>query len=71
MEYSKVYNKIVARGKERGNDKKKLEGYYEAHHILPKCLGGADSKENLVLIDDEIKYMSNFVVGANEKDYHL
>ena len=24
-----------------------------------------------VLIDDEIKYMSNFVVGANEKDYHL
>ena len=24
-----------------------------------------------ILIDDEIKYMSNFVVGANEKDYHL
>lgn len=50
MEYSKVYNKIIARGKERGNDKKKLEGYYEAHHIVPKCLGGNDSKENLVLL---------------------
>ena len=26
------------------------EIYYELHHILPKCLGGDDYSENLVLL---------------------
>jgi hypothetical protein len=43
MEYLKIYNQIIERAKTR-----QLEGYKEIHHILPKCLGGLNIKENLV-----------------------
>lgn len=37
------YNSIVSRAKSRT-----LGGYTEKHHIIPKCLGGPNSKDNLV-----------------------
>lgn len=43
MDYQKIYDQIVQRGKNRI-----LEGYSESHHILPKSLGGTNLKENLV-----------------------
>ena len=43
MDYQKIYNQITERAKIR-----KLEGYKEKHHIIPKCLGGSNDKENLV-----------------------
>jgi len=43
MDYQKIYNQIIERAKERI-----LEGYKEKHHILPKCLGGSNDKNNLV-----------------------
>ena len=43
MEYKKIYNQIVERAKNR-----EIEGYTEEHHIIPKCMGGGDEKENLV-----------------------
>ncbi len=43
MDYLKIYNKIIERAKLR-----KLEGYKEIHHIIPKCLGGNNLKYNLV-----------------------
>jgi hypothetical protein len=43
MEYAKIYNQIVERAKNRV-----LEGYKEKHHIIPKCLGGSNDKNNLV-----------------------
>jgi hypothetical protein len=43
MNYQKVYNQIIERAKNR-----QLEGYKEKHHIIPKCLGGNNDKENLV-----------------------
>jgi len=43
MNYSKIYNEIVKRGNAR-----KLKGYKEIHHILPKCIGGNNDKENIV-----------------------
>lgn len=43
MLYSKIYKSIIERAKTRV-----LTDYSEKHHILPKCLGGDDSKENLV-----------------------
>lgn len=43
MEYKKIYNQIVERAKNR-----EIEGYTEKHHIIPKCMGGGDEKENLV-----------------------
>lgn len=42
MDYLKHYNNLIENSKNRN-----LEGYYETHHILPKCLGGTDDAENL------------------------
>jgi hypothetical protein len=43
MDYQKIYNQIIERAKTR-----QLEGYKEKHHIIPKCIGGDNSKSNLV-----------------------
>lgn len=43
MDYQKIYDQIIDRAKGRI-----LEGYREKHHIIPKCMGGSNEKENLV-----------------------
>jgi hypothetical protein len=48
MDYQKVYNQVVERAKSQNRSKK--DSYYETHHIVPKCMGGSDDKNNLVLL---------------------
>ena len=43
--YKTWHDNIIANGKKRI-----LIGYKEKHHILPRCLGGDNSKENLVAL---------------------
>lgn len=43
MNYQKIYDQIVDRARKR-----KLEGYKEKHHVVPKCLGGSDEESNIV-----------------------
>lgn len=43
MNYAEVYNNIINRARNR-----RLEGYVELHHIIPRCLGGTDDTVNLV-----------------------
>lgn len=43
MDYKKIYDQIIERAQNRV-----LESYTEKHHIIPKCLGGSDDKENLI-----------------------
>jgi hypothetical protein len=43
MDYQKIYNQIIERAKIR-----QLEDYKEKHHIIPRCIGGLDIKENIV-----------------------
>jgi len=43
MNYKKHYSLLIERGKHRV-----LSGYYEKHHILPKCINGSDDKNNIV-----------------------
>lgn len=50
MDYKKIYNQLVAKAKPRGLDKSKHEGYFETHHIVPRCMGGGDEDENLVML---------------------
>lgn len=49
MNHKKVYDQLVAKCVIRGLDKKVLEGYFEKHHIIPKCLGGKNTNDNYVL----------------------
>jgi len=36
-----------------------LEGYFEKHHIIPRCLGGDNSKNNIVNLTPEEHYVAH------------
>ena len=44
MNYQKIYDALIAKAQARSV----LQGYKEAHHILPRCMGGSDLSSNLV-----------------------
>lgn len=54
MNYEKIYNDIVNRGKNRV-----LTEYKEKHHIVPRCLGGADDDSNLVELTPEEHFVAH------------
>lgn len=61
MDYQRVYDSII-KGAKLENRKKLDESnfnyqYFENHHIIPKCLGGTNSKENLVLLTPREHYV--------------
>ena len=43
MNYFGIYKLLIDRAKVRST-----VGFFELHHILPKCLGGSDDLENLI-----------------------
>jgi len=45
MDYKRRYDNIIDSAENRV-----LEGYSETHHIIPKCMGGSNAKENLVAL---------------------
>lgn len=52
MDYQKIYNDLVSRGKARV-----LDGYSEKHHIIPRCVGGTDDPTNIVELTAEEHYV--------------
>lgn len=54
MNYLSIYNLIVSNAKSADRRKRKHTDekyvYYEKHHIIPKCVGGTDVIQNLVLL---------------------
>ena len=55
MNYQKIYNNLI-------NSDRSRSGYVETHHILPKCLGGTDEKENLVSLYPEEHYLAHLLL---------
>lgn len=53
MNYKLIYEKIISRAKNRSA----LTGYTENHHILPRCMGGDDEKNNMVILTPEEHYI--------------
>jgi hypothetical protein len=62
MNYKKHYEKLISsrklliRNKKDGN-------YYEKHHILPKSLGGANDKNNLVLLTGKEHFIAHLLLS--------
>jgi hypothetical protein len=54
MNYKKHYDLLIERSKNRV-----LEGYVEKHHIIPKCLGGTDDKDNLAILTPEEHFLAH------------
>ena len=57
MNYALIYEKIVSRARSRI-----LEGYKEKHHIIPRCLGGDNSDNNLVNLTPEEHFLVHLLL---------
>jgi hypothetical protein len=61
MNHQKIYENLVHNAKLQNRVKLKKDNpnyiYYENHHIQPKCLGGGNEKENLVLLTAREHYI--------------
>ena len=67
--YDEYYNIIEEANKL--NRVKYKEVYYESHHIIPRCMGGSDDHENLVLLTAQEHYRCHellpyFTEGENK-----
>lgn len=54
MNYQAHYDRLIARAKARA-----LSGYIETHHVVPKCMGGPDSADNLVRLTPEEHFVAH------------
>lgn len=48
MNYKAIYDRLMERARNRT-----LSGYSESHHVVPRCMGGGDERENLVRLRPE------------------
>jgi hypothetical protein len=58
MNYKLHYNNLIERSKNRI-----LKCYFEKHHILPKCIGGKDNKENLVNLTAREHFIAHILLS--------
>ena len=56
MNYSILYDNIIEKARFE-NRSKRNDIYYENHHIIPKCFGGSNKKDNLVLLTAKEHYI--------------
>ena len=50
MTYQEFIDSILNSGRRRPNKRSDRCGDYDVHHIVPKCMGGADDADNLVYL---------------------
>lgn len=55
--YNKIIQKALSLNRKKGNG-----AYFERHHIIPKCLGGSNLKENLVLLTAKEHYICHLLL---------
>ena len=66
MNYIKHY-KALCLSRNSLNRVKSTEKYYEAHHIVPKSLGGTDDDSNLVLLTPKEHYIAHLLLFYHYK----
>lgn len=59
MNYQRIYNQLIAGKEPRVKDK---NNYFEKHHIVPRCLGGSNEKENLVLLTGREHFVAHLLL---------
>lgn len=69
MNYQKHYNRLIETRKNLQRD-----CVLEEHHIIPKCMGGTDDKENLVYLTPEEHFVAHQLLvkiyPGNDKLYY-
>ena len=59
MNYKKHYEKLISKARNRSILKSE---YKEVHHIIPKCMGGDDSKDNLISLFPEEHWLAHLLL---------
>lgn len=57
MDYAKIYQTLINKAKQRT-----VEGYSESHHIIPRCMGGSDTFDNLVRLTPEEHFVAHLLL---------
>lgn len=57
MNYTRQYNQLISKAISHP-----YEGYTECHHIVPKCLGGDNSKSNLVMLSAKQHFVAHHLL---------
>lgn len=68
MNYQKIYDAIIAKRQSAPHN-----GYVEVHHILPKSLGGLDTKSNLVALSAREHFICHLLlvkIHENSPNYY-
>lgn len=60
MDYKKHYDLLIERAKTRDID---CNVYTEMHHIVPRCIGGTDDKDNLVRLLPEEHLVAHLLLA--------
>lgn len=58
MNYKKQYDLLIEKAKQR----KTVLGYKENHHIIPKCMGGPDTPENIIELTAREHYVAHHLL---------
>lgn len=59
MNYPKIYDSLINKARSREVQTEKTE----EHHILPSCLGGSDTPENMVLLTLQEHFVAHFLLA--------
>jgi hypothetical protein len=69
MNYARIYYRII-----ENRLANPLNGYTESHHIIPKSLGGSDSKDNLVRLSAREHFICHWLLvkmyKTNKRSYY-
>jgi len=66
VDYQKIYNNLI---ESRLSKNITEDQYYEKHHIIPKCLGGYNNKENLVKLTYREHYIAHWLLCKIHSDH--
>lgn len=58
MNYKQIYFNLIKKALQRES----IDGYYETHHIIPRCLGGTDNKNNLVKLTAREHFVAHYLL---------
>lgn len=57
MNYQKIYNSIIELSQNR-----KISGYTEKHHIIPKCIGGSNDSDNIAILSAREHFICHYIL---------
>lgn len=63
MNYAKIYAQLIERSTTRS-----LDGYTEKHHVVPRCMGGDDSVENIAILTPEEHFVAHILLVKIHKN---